>query len=172
MLGTPDARGALWQNIEGEFDIKCQRMSMTVGGCAVATDVAPDLTPDLTEICRLHAAYGYAIDRRDGLALAALFMPDGSMVMEGMDPVVGRAALANHIQNAPRGVHLVGFPHLREDRTAATAYTFTAAKFGRVISGYYYDTFARDDDGRLLFTRREISMPVIWQPPRADEGQR
>lgn len=129
------------------------------------------MTADVLEICRLHAAYGYAIDRRDGPALAALFTADGSMVMQGFDPVVGRAALASHIESAPRGVHLVGFPHLRGDGSAATAYTFTSAKFGRVISGYYYDEFARED-GRLLFARREISMPVTWQPPRAGEQQR
>jgi hypothetical protein len=138
--------------------------SMTVGGRAVTLDV--------TEICQLHAAYGYAIDRRDGPALAALFTPHGSMVMQGFDPVVGRVALAKHIASAPSGVHLVGFPHLREDGTAATAYTFTGAKFGRVISGYYYDEFARDENGRLLFARREISMPVTWQPPRAGEEKR
>jgi hypothetical protein len=136
----------------------------TVGGRPV--------TPDVTEICRLHAAYGYAIDRRDGLALAALFTSDGSMVMQGLEPVVGRLALARHIESAPAGVHLVGFPHLREDGTAATAYTFTSAKFGRVISGYYYDEFARDDSGQLLFARREISMPVTWQPPRTGEEKR
>jgi hypothetical protein len=142
-------------------------MAMSAG----RTTVTPDGTPDLTAICRLHAAYGYAIDRRDGLALAALFAPDGSMVMEGFEPVVGRAALARHIESAPRGVHLTGFPHLRDDGTAATAYTFTAAKFGRVVSGYYYDSFTQGDDGQLLFARREISMPVTWQPPRPAEGQ-
>lgn len=130
------------------------------------------MAPDVIEICRLHAAYGYAIDRRDGLALAALFTPDGSMAMQGAEPVVGRAALARYIESAPRGVHLVGFPHLRGDGSAATAYTFTSAKFGRMISGYYFDEFAQDDAGRLLFARREISMPVVWQPPRAQDGQR
>ena len=130
------------------------------------------MAPDVTEICQLHAAYGYAIDRRDGLALAALFTADGSMTMQGAEPVVGRAALARYIESAPRGVHLVGFPHLREDGTAATAYTFTSAKFGRVISGYYFDEFAQGEEGRLLFARREISMPVVWQPPRTEEGQR
>jgi hypothetical protein len=130
------------------------------------------VTTDVTEICRLHAAYGYAIDRRDGAALAALFTPDGSLVMQGFDPVVGRAALARHVESAPRGVHLVGFPHLREDGTAGTPYTFTSVKFGRVISGYYYDEFGRDDDGGLLFARREISMPVMWQAPPEPAGQR
>jgi hypothetical protein len=77
-----------------------------------------------------------------------------------------------YIESAPRGVHLVGFPHLRGDGSAATAYTFTSAKFGRMISGYYFDEFAQDDAGRLLFARREISMPVVWQPPRAQDGQR
>lgn len=130
------------------------------------------VTPDLTEICRLHAAYAYTIDRRDGAALASLFAADGSMVMQGFEPVVGRAALAAHVESAPSGVHLVGFPHLRDDGTAATAYTFTSAKFGRVISGYYYDEFAREDDGRLVFARREISMPVTWRPPRTGDAQR
>ena len=129
------------------------------------------MAPDVIEICRLHAAYGYAIDRRDGAALAALFTPDGVMVMEGAEPVVGRETLATYIESAPRGVHLVGFPHLREDGTAATPYTFTSAKFGRVISGYYFDAFAQGEEG-LLFARREISMPVVWQPPRNPEGQR
>ena len=130
------------------------------------------MTPDVTEICQLHAAYGYAIDRRDGAALAALFTPDGSMTLEGQEPVVGRAALASYIESAPRGVHLVGFPHLADDGTATTAYIFTSVKFGRAISGYYVDEFARDADGRLLLARREISMPVVWQPPRTETGQR
>jgi SnoaL-like protein len=130
------------------------------------------MTPDVTEICRLHAAYGYAIDRRDGDLLAALFAPDGSMVMPGFDPVVGREALAAHIQSAPPGVHLTAFPHLREDGIAVTAYVFTSAKFGRVVSGYYYDEFVREDAGPLLFARREISMPVTWQPPRSGDDKR
>src|SRR3954453_17558393 len=104
--------------------------------------------------------------------LAALFAPDGSMVMQGFDPVVGRVALAAHIQSAPAGVHLVGFPHVREDGIAVTAYTFTSAQFGRLISGCYYDEFAQDDAGRLLFARREISMPVTWQPPRTGDDKR
>ena len=69
-------------------------------------------------------------------------------------------------------MHLVGFPHVREDGTAATSFIFTSVKFGRAISGYYYDEFAQDEDGRLLLARRQISMPVVWQPPRNEEGQR
>jgi hypothetical protein len=130
------------------------------------------LAPDVTEICRLHAAYGYCIDRRDGAALAALFTEDGAMVMADAEPVVGRAALASYIESAPPGVHLVGFPHVREDGTAATPYSFSSVKFGRMVSGYYVDTFEQDDDGRLLFARREISMPVVWHPPRVEGDQR
>ena len=122
------------------------------------------MTPEALEVAQLHAAYAHAVDRRDGAAVAALFAPDAVISVEGMDPVSGPAAFAAFAERSPRGVHVIGFPHLDADGTAHTAYTFTAARTGRIMSGYYHDEFARDGTGRLVYAARTISMPVHWSP--------
>jgi len=73
----------------------------------------------------------------------------------------------NYVEKSPRGVHLIGFPHVEADGRAHTAFTFTSERSGRLISGYYADDFARGEDGRLLFLRREVAMPVTWIATRA-----
>ena len=118
--------------------------------------------PDPLEVARLHAAYCYAVDHRDGPGLAALFAPDGTLVVPGAEPVTGLEALTQFCLNAPAGVHLVGGAHVDPDGRTRTPFTFMSVEPGRLVSGYYTDELASGEDGRLVFRVRDVDIRVRW----------
>lgn len=117
---------------------------------------------ELLEVLRLHAAYSHAIDHQDGPGFAALFAPNGTLVVPGIPDVTGAEALAEFCVNAPPGIHLVGLPHLDAAGRAHAPFTFTAGEAGRLVSGYYADDLTAGQDGRLLFQRRVVDLRVRW----------
>lgn len=120
------------------------------------------MRPDLVEALRLHAAYSHAIDHQDGPGFAALFGPDGTLVVPGIPDVIGADALSQFCVSAPPGIHLVGLPHLDEDGLAHAPFTFTSGEVGRLVSGYYTDDLTAGQDGRLVFHRRVVDIRVRW----------
>ena len=114
------------------------------------------------EVSQLHAAYCDAIDHVRAEELAALFVPDGVLSINGKAIATGEAALAAFANTSPRGVHLCGPAFLAGDGSARTSFVFHAPEAGRLVSGYYTDWFARDADGTLRFQQRDIEIAITW----------
>lgn len=128
------------------------------------------MAADLMEVLRLHAAYAHALDHRDGPGFAALFSPEGTLVVPGLADITGADALAQFCVGAPHGVHLVGLPHVDACSRAHAPFTFTAPENGRLVSGYYTDDLVVGEGGRLLFARRDVDIRVRWQPPSVSQS--
>jgi SnoaL-like domain len=147
---------------------------------------------DLLELRRLVDAYASAVDDRDGAAMAALFVPDGTLLVyeagshELSYSYRGRAELATVAAEMERlyerTFHFVGNFVCRVDGDRATGTPYCVAQHLRddgrgpqivVMPVRYRDTYVRTPDGwrfeeRICIVQwRERRLAVQWPPPEA-----
>ncbi len=149
------------------------------------TVTEPADAQDLREIRRLVDRYAIGADRRDGDAVAALFIPDGSLLIHSDgDPDGapdrerhGRAEMSAAIASLSRyrrTFHLVG-QHVADlvDDDRATAITYCEAHHvtdgepptDRVMLIRYLDELVRTDDGTWRFALRRLVVDLTDTHP-------
>jgi ketosteroid isomerase-like protein len=118
----------------------------------------------INEIKELTARYCWHVARHEGAEIVDLFTDDGVLVLEGLDPVTGREALARFYDTAvTKGEEQLPFiqNHIIEvDGDHATGTCGLEARFSRsgksvTVAGYYEDSYRRDGE-RWLFAERKV----------------
>jgi hypothetical protein len=145
---------------------------------------------DLLELRGLVDAYASAVDDRDGAAMAALFVPDGSLLVYEADsgelahsyrgPEELATVAAEMERLYMRTFHFVGNFVCRVEGDRATGSPYCVAQHLRddgrgaqivVMPVRYQDTYVRTPDGWRFQTRictvqwRERRPAVQWPPP-------
>jgi hypothetical protein len=115
----------------------------------------------LPAVLRLLADYGRMIDTRECDSWSRLFAVDG-VLRYGPHEFTGTVELAKFAAASPPGVHLTGVPSVRVGPDggvhATSAFVFVSSTERQVLAGGYRDRFVSTDEGRLVFSRREIEL--------------
>ena len=136
------------------------------------------IEPDRQEIAALPQRYASAADRSDGVALAALFSPEGTLTIHD-DPgalgppsrsLAGRDAIASSVgtlrDRFEATFHMLGQQTARIDGDGANGETYCVAhhyyrrggvRWDRVLVIRYHDRFERVD-GRWRFASRRLGV--------------
>ena len=147
-------------------------------------------TADLLALRRLIESYAIAVDDRDGAALAALFVPDGRLLVYEADSgeqsyaYRGRAELATLADEMERlyirTLHVVANVVCEVDGDRATGTPYTIAHHLRddgrgpqivTMPVRYRDTYVRTAEGWCFEERictvqwRERRLAIQWPPP-------
>ncbi len=136
------------------------------------------MTSDQVALSALSTAYAVAVDSRDGDGLAALFLPDGELVVGSADGGSGIAAVCtghdelrrvpDRLQRYERTSHVVGLRSYRVDGDRASgvvccvAHHVLAATTGTphgldvIWTVRYLDDYRRTPDGWRIVRRRLV----------------
>jgi hypothetical protein len=112
-----------------------------------------------------YAAYCFAADDRDPVAMADCFTADAVVEVIGGARLEGRTAIARVQEVSSRRRHLtmnVWITKVGANRAAGRAYFLILQPDGAVAGhGRYDDDLSRDPDGAWRFSRRTIE--YVWQ---------
>ena len=133
--------------------------------------MAPTPIDDIIEIEQLLAGYGVAMTKGDVDAVQAAFTSDGWYSAFG--DVYELPDYPALIEAAPKGLFMVGTPHLDLDAEAGTGtgeqtLCFIDQTNHHMRIGWYSDTYRRTDDGWRIATR---SMTFLRRSGARDAGK-
>jgi len=122
-----------------------------------------ELSSVLPALWNLLGAYARAVDSRDTAAVARLFgHGSGTLALPDRD-VTGDSALADFVEQAPRGVHVQGVPTVELVTDGAlhvtSNFVFVNAVTYALTSGEYSDEIRQGEDG-LFFAHRAITIKI------------